>query len=80
MFRLLVRDDVTLASYSSQPELQIECTHSGNILALFLKAQDDMLLLGDLVRSITLLQYSPGTLRLTSSLNLINFIILVLLK
>ena len=87
MFKLVVRDDLSLANYSSQPELQLECSHSGNILTLCLKAYDvsaqiyyltinsavlyysyipyihqDIVLLGDLVRSIAVLQYSSGSL------------------
>ena len=40
VFKLVVRDDLSLANYSSQPELQLECSHSGNILTLCLKAYD----------------------------------------
>lgn len=35
----------------------LECGHHGHILALYLKASDDMILVGDLVRSICLLRY-----------------------
>ena len=37
--------------------LQYECGHSGHILTLYLKAHGDYVLVGDLLRSVTLLQY-----------------------
>ena len=36
---------------------RLECSHFNNIIALYLKTSGDFILLGDLVRSITLLQY-----------------------
>jgi DNA damage-binding protein 1 len=42
---------------SSSPEMVPECGHHGHILALYLKASDDLILVGDLVRSICILRY-----------------------
>lgn len=39
-------------------ELVLECSHHGNILALLLKAQDDILLVGDVFRSVSVLKHS----------------------
>eukprot|EP00051_Salpingoeca_urceolata_P028390 m.486586 g.486586 ORF g.486586 m.486586 type:complete len:1102 (+) comp24511_c0_seq1:335-3640(+) len=46
------------------PELTAECGHHGHILALYLKCRGDFVLVGDLMRSMSLLQYKPmgGTL------------------
>lgn len=62
MLNLRVMDDISQATYCSRPELLMECSHSGHILALFLKSKGDLLLVGDLVRSMTVLQYSSGAL------------------
>ena len=40
--------------------LQYECGHNGHILALYLKAHGDNVLVGDLLRSVTLLQYKAN--------------------
>jgi DNA damage-binding protein 1 len=37
--------------------LRLECSHFNNIIALYLKTRGDFILVGDLLRSITLLQY-----------------------
>jgi len=48
-------------STSEEPiSLQYECGHHGHILALYLKARGDYVLVGDLYRSMTLLQYKAG--------------------
>lgn len=39
------------------PELILECTASGNVLCAHLKARGDYLLIGDILRSMTLYQY-----------------------
>merc|ERR1719510_2076255 len=38
-------------------EIRLECSYFNNIIALYLKTRGDFILIGDLVRSITLLQY-----------------------
>ena len=40
VFKLVNRDDISMSNYSSQPELQVDCSHSGNILTLYLKAYE----------------------------------------
>ena len=40
--------------------LQYECGHQGHILALYLKTHGDYVLVGDLLRSVTLLQYKAA--------------------
>lgn len=60
----------TLLSASSMygPELQLECGHHGHILALYLKAKGDCVLVGDLLRSVSLLQFRPAADGVASSL------------
>ena len=45
---------------SGQSELQYECGQTGHITTLFLRASRDTLLVGDLVRSLTVLRYNPA--------------------
>merc|ERR1712080_261324 len=40
-----------------EKELRLECSHFNNIIALHTKVSGDFILVGDLVRSMTLLQY-----------------------
>jgi len=51
----------TIASVSTggTPELLHECTHSAQIMSLYLKARGNTLIVGDLIRSITMLRYTP---------------------
>jgi len=42
-----------------QMELTTECVHRGHILVLFLKTRGDFIVVGDLMRSISLLTYKP---------------------
>ena len=44
-----------------RPELSLECAHFGHILALLVKTDNDCILVGDLLRSITVLRYKPST-------------------
>ncbi len=46
-----------LFEWTSEKELRIECSHFNNIIALYLKTKGDFILIGDLMRSMTLLQY-----------------------
>lgn len=48
---------VRLFEWTSEKELRLECSHFNNILALYLKTKGDFVLVGDLMRSITLLAY-----------------------
>lgn len=48
---------VRLFEWTAEKELRIECNHLNNIIALYLKTKGDFVLVGDLMRSITLLAY-----------------------
>ena len=48
---------VRLFEWTSDKELRVECSHLNNIVALYLKTKGDFVLVGDLMRSITLLVY-----------------------
>ena len=48
---------VRLWEWTADKELRLECSYFNNILALYLKTNGDFILVGDLVRSMTLLQY-----------------------
>ncbi|XP_038067172.1 DNA damage-binding protein 1-like [Patiria miniata] len=50
---------VRLFEWTPEKELRVECSHYNNILALHLKTKGDFVLVGDLMRSITLLAYKP---------------------
>lgn len=52
IFKFLVKEE---GNY--HVELQNECSHQGHIMVLFLKVHGDLLLVGDVVRSVTLLRY-----------------------
>ena len=43
-------------SFMQEKELRLECSHFNNIIALHAKTSGDFILVGDLVRSMTLLQ------------------------
>jgi DNA damage-binding protein 1 len=40
-------------------ELAVECDHPGHILALYLASRGDFIIVGDLMKSISLLVYKP---------------------
>jgi hypothetical protein len=48
---------VRLFEWTAEKELRLECSHFNNIIALYLKTKGDFILVGDLMRSMTLLQY-----------------------
>ena len=43
--------------WTAEQELRLECSHFNNIISLYLKTKGDFILVGDLIRSMTLLQY-----------------------
>ena len=43
--------------WTAEKELRLECSNFNHIIALYLKRKGDFILVGDLMRSITLLQY-----------------------
>nr|CAG4648473.1 EOG090X00HD [Polyphemus pediculus] len=52
-----INNVVRLFEWSTDKELRLECSHFNHIIALYLKRKGDFILVGDLMRSITLLQY-----------------------
>ncbi|KAH7289838.1 hypothetical protein KP509_30G020500 [Ceratopteris richardii] len=52
LYKWTLRDDGTR-------ELQSECGHHGHILALFVQSRGDFIVMGDLMKSISLLIYKP---------------------
>jgi len=52
-----INNAVRLYEWTAEKELRLECSHFNNIIALYLKRKGDFILVGDLMRSITLLQY-----------------------
>ena len=48
-----------LFEWTAEKELRLECNYFNNIVALYLKTKGDFILVGDLMRSITLLLYKP---------------------
>ena len=54
-----INSTVRLFEFTKEKELRIECSHFNNILALYLKTKGEFVLVGDLMRSVTLLQYKP---------------------
>merc|ERR1712025_234128 len=52
-----INSTVRLWEWTQEKELRLECSHFNNIIALHTKVSGDFILVGDLVRSMTLLQY-----------------------
>ena len=48
---------VRLFEWTAEKELRVECSYFNSIIALYLKTKGDFILVGDLMRSITLLAY-----------------------
>ena len=46
-----------LWEWTQEKALNLECSHFTNVIALFVENGGDLILVGDLVRSMTLLQY-----------------------
>lgn len=60
--KLLASINSTVSIYEwshESKELRQECSYHNTILALYLKAKGDFILVGDLMRSLTLLAYKP---------------------
>ena len=51
-----INSTVRLWEWTQEKELRLECSHFNNIIALVMKTSGDFILVGDLVRSMTLLQ------------------------
>lgn len=54
-----INSTVRLFEWNAERELHNECSHFNNILALYLKTKGDFILVGDLMRSMSLLAYKP---------------------
>ncbi|XP_018327485.1 DNA damage-binding protein 1 [Agrilus planipennis] len=52
-----INSTVRLFEWTAEKELRLECSYFHNILALYLKTKGDFILVGDLLRNMTLLQY-----------------------
>ncbi|XP_018018027.1 DNA damage-binding protein 1 [Hyalella azteca] len=52
-----VNNTVRLFEWTQEKELQLECSHFNNIYAVAMKKKGDFVLIGDLMRSMALLQY-----------------------
>jgi len=52
-----INSTVRLWEWTQEKELRLECSHFNNIIALFLKTSGDFILVGDMVRSMIVLQY-----------------------
>ncbi|GBP22857.1 DNA damage-binding protein 1 [Eumeta japonica] len=52
-----INSTVRLFEWTSERELRLECSHFNNIVALYLKVKGDFILVGDIMRSMSLLQY-----------------------
>lgn len=61
---------VRLFEWTAEKELRLECSHFNNIVALFVKTKGDFIVCGDLMRSLTLLQYKT----MEGSFEEVNFI------
>ncbi|XP_014287545.1 DNA damage-binding protein 1 [Halyomorpha halys] len=52
-----INSTVRLFEWTTEKELRLECSHFNNIIALYVKTKGDFILIGDIMRAITLLQY-----------------------
>lgn len=54
-----INASVNLVELNSRRDLHIECTHVNATIALYLKRKNDLILMGDLMRSLSLYTYKP---------------------
>jgi DNA damage-binding protein 1 len=59
-----INSSVRLFEFNKERELHNECVFSNTIMALFLKTKGDFILVGDLMRSLTLLLYKSMEMNL----------------
>lgn len=52
-----INGSVIVYQWTEEKELTVDCSHQGNIIALFLKTKGDFVLVGDLMRSLSVLSY-----------------------
>lgn len=54
-----INSSVRLFEWLPNKELRLECSDFDNVTALYLKTKNDLILVGDLMRSLSLLAYKP---------------------
>lgn len=54
---MAVNSCVRLFEWTADKELRLECSDFDNVTALYLKTKNDLILVGDLMRSLSLLSY-----------------------
>lgn len=54
-----INASVNLVELNSRGDLHIECSYTTAVIALFLKRKGDLILMGDLMRSLSLYTYKP---------------------
>lgn len=52
-----INSTVRLFEWTAEKELRLECSHFNNVVALYIKVKGDFILVGDIMRSMSLLQY-----------------------
>lgn len=52
-----INSTVRLFEWTKEKELRLECSHFNSIIALYLKTKGDFVLIGDIMRSMTVIQY-----------------------
>ena len=62
-----INSTVRLWEWTQERELRLECSHFNNIIALVMKTAGDFILVGDLVRSMTLLQVGALVARVATN-------------
>lgn len=50
---------VRLFEWTAEKELRLECSDFDNVTALYLRTKNDVVLVGDLMRSLSVLAYKP---------------------
>jgi hypothetical protein len=61
-------DNFTTNNTHAQMELATECVHRGHILVLYLQTRGDFIIVGDLMRSISLLTYKQVSFAVSRAL------------
>lgn len=72
LYKWVLRDD-------GSRELQSECGHHGHILALYVQTRGDFIVVGDLMKSISLLLYKVGVLQPPHK-NLVALLVICILQ
>jgi len=59
-----INNSVAVYEWTAEKELRQDCCYHNTVVALYLKTKGDFILVGDLMRSLTLLSYKPSEGRL----------------